>query len=339
MSRVAASLASLVMVAALGVLSGCTATDSAPAEGPRGRSGCTGVAYDDVRGPRIRYGPRRLDHVTGGDAVCAGYWLAGANRRFVPQGLALDDDAVWVSGYQRNPDLGERECVVLRVDPATGRTLARHTPVAGSVGDRAPATCRHGGGLALTDEGLWLVETWRLWLLDPELVGTGTDPVLRAWKIVAPLRGSTVISGERRLGFAPFLTEGGPGTVDWFDIDDLMRPGVVELASADPGPGQVAPVGRDRSTTHLQGGTVHRGGLYLTQSNTRCGVIRTPGGRRVQVVPGTEDIEFDGAGDLWAISESGALQYQRHGGRPLVPMLMRLDAKALLRGPSPSCAL
>jgi hypothetical protein len=59
----------------------------------------------------------------------------------------------------------------------------------------------------------------------------------------------------------------------------------------------------------------------------------------VQVVPGTEDIEFDDAGDLWAISESGALQYQRHGGRPLVPMLMRLDAKALLRGPTPTCDL
>jgi hypothetical protein len=333
MSRV---LAALLGAALALTLAGCTDPDSS-GQGPRGRHGCTGVAYDDVRGPRIHYGPRRLAAVTGTNAMCAGYWLTGADRRFVPQGLALDGDAVWVSGYQRNPEVGERECVVLRVDPSTGRTLARHTPVAGSVGDRAPATCRHGGGLARTDEGLWLVETWRLWLLDPDLVGTGADPVLRAWKIVAPLRGSTVVSDERRLGFAPFLTEGGPGAVDWFAIDDLVRPGVVELTAADPGPGQVAPVGRERSTTHVQGGTVHGGGLYLTQSNTRCGVIRKPGGHRVQVVPGTEDIEFDDHGDLWAISESGALQYQRHGGRPLVPMLMRLDATALLRGPRPSC--
>ena len=77
-------------------------------------------------------------------------------------------------------------------------------------------------------------------------------------------------------------------------------------------------------------------GTVLTRSTSRCGVLVAPGGRRVAAPPGLEDVELAGR-DLWAVSESGARPYQERGGRPMVPMVLRLDADAVLAGPRTSC--
>ena len=331
-----------MLVALVLGLSACTsggAETPAGSRGPAGRPGCRGVADLEVRGPRIGYADGPLADVPGGRAMCAAYWLPGANLRLVPQGLALDGDTVWVSGYRFVPEVGTRQCVLTRVSMRTGRRVAGLTPVDGAVGGRDPKYCKHGGGLALTDEGLWISETMRLWLLDPDLVGTGQDPVQRVWGIVEPLRGSTLVDDHDRLGLGQFRADGTRGDIAWFDIDDLMAPGVLDLTGGTPGPGQVGVVRRSPGLPWLQGGTVGPHGLYLTQSNTYCGALRLPGGRRVAVAPGTEDIELDGRGDLWAVSESGAKTYQLRGGRPLVPMLARYDARQLLKGPRPTCDL
>ena len=331
-----------MLVALVLGLSACTsggAETPAGSRGPAGRPGCRGVADLEVRGPRIGYADGPLADVPGRRAMCAAYWLPGANLRLVPQGLALDGDTVWVSGYRFVPEVGTRQCVLTRVSMRTGRRVAGLTPVDGAVGGRDPKYCKHGGGLALTDEGLWISETMRLWLLDPDLVGTGQDPVQRVWGIVEPLRGSTLVDDDDRLGLGQFRADGTRGDIAWFDIDDLMAPGVLDLTGGTPEPGQVGVVRRSPGLPWLQGGTVGPHGLYLTQSNTYCGALRLPGGRRVAVAPGTEDIELDGSGDLWAVSESGAKTYQLRGGRPLIPMLARYDARQLLKGPRPTCDL
>ena len=172
----------------------------------------------------------------------------------------------------------------------------------------------------------------RLWLLDPDLVGTGTDPVKRVWGIVKPLRGSSLVDADGQLGIGSFNFDGSRGDIEWFGIDDLMQPGVVDIASSSADR-------RTRGISWLQGGTQTDHGLYLTQSNTRCGILRLPSGRRVAVAPGSEDLEFDPNGDLWTVAEAGAKIYQREGGRLLIPHLARYDARALLRGPRPSCHL
>lgn len=329
-------------LAALLALTGCTSGEAGPPHadpGPAGRAGCRGVGADEVRGPRIRYAHGPLADVPGSRAMCAAYWLPGANLRVVPQGLALDGDTAWVSGYHFSPEDGARRCVLTRVSLRTGRRISGLTPIEGAVGARDPKACRHGGGLALTREGLWVAETMRLWLLDPDLVGTGRDPVQRVWGIVEPLRGSIMVDSGGRLGLGRFETSGDPGDLAWFDVRDLMAPGVLDLTGGDPGPGQVGPVRRSPGVTWMQGGTVGEHGLYLTRSSTYCGQLLLPGGRRVAVAPGTEDIEFDDRGDLWALSEAGAKTFQLRGGRPLVPMLARYDAGALLRGPRPTCHL
>ncbi len=290
-----------------------------------------------MRGPRPGYGPRRLGPFTGERAVCAAYWLPALDQRFVPQALAVDGGTVWVGGYRWSRQHGVRLCAIVRLDRTTGRPLATEWLVTGAVGGRDPRLCRHGGGLALTDEGLWLVETRRLWLLDPDLVGTGTNPVRRGWLLQEPLRGSVLVEGDGELGLGAF-SRTRRTAVHWFRTADLLASGALDLAVTARTPVHVAAARRTSAPSWLQGGDVGRGGTWLTRSTTRCGVIVAPGGRRVAAPAGIEDLELVGR-DLWAVSESGAKPYQQRGGRPLVPMVLRLDADAVLGGPRTPCTV
>jgi len=330
----------LVLVLAGPLLGSCTdplGSGSSAGGGGPGRAGCRGVSYADVRGPRPHYGPDELGSFPGERAACAAYWLPGADRRFVPQGLALDGTSVWVGGYQWSRPHHLRLCGVVRVDRTTGRPLARQRLITGAVGGRDPRVCRHGGGLALTDEGLWIAETRRLWLLDPSLVGTGADPVLRGWLLLEPLRGSVLVEGDGQLGLGAFSRERRTA-VHWFAIPDLLAPGAHDLTDRDATSTQVAARRVTAAPSHVQGGDVAAGGTWLTRSNTRCGAIVAPRGRRVAAPAGIEDIELDGR-DLWVVSESGAKTYQQRGGRPMLPMVLRLDAEAALAGTRPRCSV
>ena len=328
----AALTATVALVVVALLLGSCTGGPD-PGRVERGR--CPGVTYDEVRGPRPHYGPDELGSFPGERAVCAAYWLPGADQLFVPQGLAVDRTSVWVSGYQWSRRHDVRLCGVVRVDRRTGRTLARQGLVTGAVGARDPRVCRHGGGLALTSHGLWLLETRRLWLLDPALVGTGADPVLRGWLLLEPLRGSVLVEGDGALGVGGF-SRSGRSSVHWFDLDELVAPGVLDLAVEARAVGQLAAERVASAPSLLQGGDVGRGGTWLTRSSTRCGVLVAPGGRRVAAPPGLEDVELT-ADDLWVVSESGAKGYQQRGGRPMLPMVLRLDADEVLDGPRPGC--
>lgn len=332
----AALTATIALVVAALLLGSCTESRD-PDPGSVGSGRCPGVTYDEVRGARPHYGPGELGSFPGERAVCAAYWLPGADQRFVPQGLAVDRTSVWVGGYQwsRRHDL--RLCGVVRVDRRTGRTLARQRLVTGAVGSRDPRVCRHGGGLALTTHGLWLLETRRLWLLDPGLVGTGADPVLRGWLLLEPLRGSVLVEADGTLGVGGF-SRSGRSSVHWFDLEELLAPGVLDLAVEARAAGQLAADRVTSAPSLLQGGDVGPRGTWLTRSSTRCGVLVAPRGRRVAAPPGIEDVELDGR-DLWAVSESGARTYQQRGGRPMLPMVLRMDARAVLAGARPSCSV
>ena len=323
------------------LLAGCT---GAPARAPDadrhlpgevGRPGCRGVTYEEVLGAGPGYGPDELGRFSGERAVCTAYWLPAADRRFVPQALAVDRASVWVGGYRFSPRHDLRRCEIVRLDGRTGRPLGRQRHVTGSVGHRDPRICRHGGGLALTPEGLWIAETRRLWLLDPALVGTGADPVLRGWLLLDPLRGSVLVEGDGELGLGAFDRDRRTA-VHWFSVGDLMAPGVLDLRSRREAAGQVTARRRTFAPSMLQGGDVGPGGIWLTRSTTRCGVLVAPRGRRVAAPAGIEDIELVGR-DLWAVSEAGTKPYQLKGGRPMVPMVLRLDAEAVLGGPPPGC--
>lgn len=277
--------------------------------------------------------------------ACSGWWVPGLPRGFVPQGLALDGRTAWISGwrYDRNrvPSLrkGFRLCGLLQMDLDTGRVLRETDLIAGYVGDRLNY-CRHGGGLLKDEHGLWLTETQRLWLIDPERVGR-RDQVVRGWGL-RRIRGSASVAHDGRIGFAEWAPRSS-GRLEWFSVADLLDPEVVLLVphTATASAGQVSAVAAERVPSRTQGlawGTVgDQTGLWIARSSSRCGVLQTPSGQQIAWLGGAEDLELLG-GRIYVISESGSKPYQRKPGRPVTASLTAFDAVGLVGGAGPVCS-
>lgn len=333
LARPRAAVALLLLVGL--AVAGCSgAGDSA--ERPSGP--CAGVTLGDVRGTRPGYVTGGLDDFPASAAVCRALWLPRADRWFVPQGIALDGRTAWVSGYRWRAGYGNRPCRLLHVDLRTGRLLGDQPRLEGAVPDGPPVFCHHGGGLALDRHGLWVAETRRLWLVDPARVGR-PDAVRRVWRLDRPVSGGLLVTGrDGRIGLGDFSLTRDSG-MHWFRFADLVAPGVTTLSAQPAGPSRVAALRRTVAPRYSQGGAVDADGpraAYLTTSLSTCGLLLTPGGRRIALGPGAEGIAFDGNGGLWAVLESGARSYQEQD-RPLVPMLVRYDVEQLLAGPEATC--
>lgn len=318
------------------LLSGCSDSVSRadgdvayPARPSGGR--CHGVGFDQVSGKPPPYGARGLQRYPVDGAVCAAYWIPQASHRFVPQSLAVDGGRAFVSGYRWNKSASKRACQIAVIDLESGRETAFQSRFEAPIYHPVPTYCRHGGGAEITRDGLWVQETERLWLLDPDKIGHG-DPVVRWWRMGSWMKGSSLVIRGDRLGVASHRTH-ARGRLVWFERSDLLAPGVRDMVPAggplDPAT-QARPVAQGRVPVLLQGVTAHRGRLWFSSSRTRCGQLTRPGGRRVDFVPGGEDIQFVGR-DLWTVSEAGAEPYVDRG-EALVPMLLRLDARTVLRG-------
>jgi hypothetical protein len=295
--------------------------------------GCGPISYDDVRGRPPSYLDRsELDRFPNDHAVCAGVWLR-TGQGFVPQGVTVAGGTAWVSGFNGAAPLHERYCIIERVDVRSGKVLDRLDPVSGQVGDRDPVSCRHGGGLVRDQHGLWLVETSRLWLIDPE-----TLDVDRVWALAPPLRGSfAVFDGAGRLGVGRWYPH-RRAQVDWFDTDAFAGSSVLDITQAMASASTSAPAGTQGAVWASLGGKPAT--AWFARSVTRCGILVGPAGtHRRAFVPGAEGMDLVGDDSLWVISESGTKHYQRLGGRPVVPMLLRLDLSDFATWRRPDCSV
>lgn len=312
---------------------GCTSGSHDRPDGPDpsvAGSGCGPVRVPDVRGPRPAYAAGGLDRFANDQAACAAVWLRTGDG-FVPQGLAVSGHTAWVSGMDADARVGHRYCSIRSVDLRTGRELARADPVTGHVGARPPVLCRHGGGLALDDHGLWLVETGRLWLLDPDTLG-----VRRAWSLQPPIRGSfAALDSSGRLGVGGWRPARA-GRLFWFATDDLVGGAALDLTADLAESSRRVPRAVQGAVWARLGG--HGPTLWFAQSVTRCGVLIGPGrvGRR-GLLPGAEGMAPAGEDRVWVVSETGSRYYQRQGGRPVVPSLVQLDLAEVRAWSRPTC--
>lgn len=313
----------LLLAAALG-LSGCTAVGAPEADFPA----CGPPSFDAIGGEVPAHLPERLDAFLVERALCEGLWLPRADRDFVPQGVALIGDEAVVSGYDGGGPEETHVCRLLRVDLTSGRQLADTGPITGAALGN-DLVCRHGGGVVVEEDRLWVVATRRLWLLDPD-----TLEVRRIWQLEERVWGSWLVIDDRgRLGIGAFRDD-RPGRLWWFDVDSVLA---AETSALD----EATSVGDRRVTSNAQGALwgdlgPGRPGLWLTVSNTLCGVLLSPGGRRIAFLPGAEGLSLS-RDDLWAVSESATRIYQARGGRPVVPMLARFDLTHLAQWPDADC--
>lgn len=323
------------------MLGGCTSEPAGRDPDRRGATiqsrdrlaGCPPLGAQGVRGRAPAYLPDEVEltPLALTDAVCDGVWAPRGVPQFVPQGVAVRGRTAWLTGYDEGAP-GSLWCRVMRLDLLTGRLLAQRPRVAGSVGDAPEVGCRHGGGVALDEHGLWLTESSRLWLLDP-----GSLEVQRVWRLIDPVQGSFgLLSPDGRPGlgrFRPSRVHAGRAALDWFRLADLLAPGVVELGPADASSSRRVPSHAQGAVWARMGG---RAGVWFARSHTRCGVLEGPGGVERAFLPGAEGMAAAGGG-LWVVSESTARTFWEQGGRPVVPTLSRLSTARLRGWPEPDC--
>ena len=102
-----------------------------------------------IAGIAPSYGPKTVSAVPNAAAIVRRIWLPELDAGYDPQGLAVDDGAIYVSAY-RSDSLGVRRgpCRVIRIDLETG----------GSTGYvDVPSPCGHAGGLAVGGDGMLYV--------------------------------------------------------------------------------------------------------------------------------------------------------------------------------------
>ncbi len=250
----------------------------------------------------------------------------------MPQGLTVERGTAWVSGYDGGGAPGTRYCRVQRIDLTDGTVLGQVGQVTGAAGPRLPVSCRHGGGVLKDRFGLWLAETTRLWLLDPDSLA-----VRRVWPLVDPLSGGFLVRDDRGLlGVGDFSRRVG-ARLTWFDPKSLLASDLIDVTRSQAVRSQPAP--------RLAQGAVWAdfgpgpAGVWFVTSVTRCGALVGPGGMRRGFIPGAEGTDLGPRGALWTVSETAARSYQTDGDRPVVPMLARFDTRGIGSWTRPDCAL
>jgi hypothetical protein len=257
------------------------------------------------------------------DQTCGGVRVRYPHRNFVPQGLVLGSHGTaYLSGYLWRFD---RQCQVIRIQRRTGKVLAHATL----------PDCHHGGGVTLSEHGLWVAGVHRLWLLDPAAIGHG-HPIRRSWNVPKPITASTLTSTPSGLVIGTFREH--RGHTYRFDYDEVMAADARWLVDHGSAPDRVEATSITRSPAWAQGVSYGPGGLWYVSSSTYCGALTRPSGKRQSTVPGAEGLDFDSRGSLWVVSESGARRFQRKGGRPPVPTLTRITSDVLDRAQAPDCA-
>lgn len=298
------------------------------------RLACHRPTLRTTRGRRPAITQRYLRTYANDHFACVAMWVPRLDEGFVPQGLALDGHTAWISGHTWDRELRHDSCQVMQVDLRSGKLLKFTPRVRGSVGRLRPVVCRHGGALALTKDGVWLIETARIWLLDPRRIGKA-DQIKRAWRVIKPAKGSVgAINGDHLVlgGF----TNVSKARIDWFSLTDLLTPGRVELRPRErelEGPGYVTALKSQPAPSKMQGLQFDpRGKLVVVRSSPKCGEMQV-GGSKLAFLPGAEGVAFDRKGHVWALSETTALRPTI----PLVPSLVRFDSALTERGVQPQC--
>jgi hypothetical protein len=327
-ARAVAAAVAAVVAMGLAACSGEAESEEAP--NAPALEGCGPIEYDDVPGQAPSYVDGPLASLPNDHAMCRGAWLPRTRRDFVPQGLVVRGHQAWVSGYDhgRTP-FGSDSCRIIRLDLRDGREIAQQTPIESELTPRVPGVCRHGGGLALTEEGLWVSQRTKVWLLDPDSLA-----VRRVWHLVDEVWGSfLVVDDAGRLGVAGFSSHHRK-TMHWFDIADVLAPGLIDLTPDDAVAVQLGPKsGQGALWADLGPG---RARVWFTRSNTHCGELWAGPKLRFAFLPGAEGVAYV-RGKVWVVSETTAAPYFLDGGRPVVPTLAQYDVSDFARWERSDC--
>lgn len=280
------------------------------------------VSAEEILGTAPAYATRApgglgADRLPNEAAITRRIWAPGLDDGFVPQGVTLQEGAIYLGAYQSaDRDKSRGACRVFRIDPETGNVTATLD---------LPPSCGHAGGAAKGAPGrIWIVDTHVMF--EVELANDDRNRlghVVREVALAAPLKGS----------FAA-----GDGHALWLGGYERDRPGrlyrvpLVAIEGASIGASKAE--ASLELPTRAQGAAIDPAGrLWVTRSGSALGELLRldPGTGAVQgrfVMPdGIEDAGFDGAGMLWSVSEAGSRRWSNWATH--FPMVFRIDPARL----------
>lgn len=230
-------------------------------------------------------------------AIVRRIWMPGLDEGFVPQGLTVVDDRIYVAAYKSIDGAGRGPCRLYKIDPGTGR-------VAGML--ELPAQCGHAGGAAKGAPGhLWVADTRDIFEVQLDKPASATiGKVVRHIKLTGQVKGSFAAG----TGDALWL-----GTYETFGEPRLYRFALAKLKESvneqDADASVVVP-------QRAQGAAFDgQGQLWVTRSSGSFGELvrldQKSGAilARYAMPAGTEDIGFDSKGRLWTVSEAGSKRW------------------------------
>lgn len=269
-------------------------------------------------------------HVWGGpssvvneQAITKMIWAPGIDDGYVPQGVTWAEGTLYLSAYQStDPKTDRGPCRIYKVDTQSGATLGQFD---------LPTDCGHAGGLVYVGSGtLIAADTRRLYRID---TSAAFAQAVTAKAVTATL----TLRGDVKGSFAAF--DGSALFVGTFAKDaDKARGHFLPLSLFDVHNGDTIDESAAIRTMVLpaeaQGAAFDKAGnLWLTASSSRFGTLYKLNGKTGQIlssfamVIGVEDLGFDDDGQLWSVSEAGALRWQRWN--KTFPLMFRFDPDKL----------
>lgn len=267
--------------------------------------------------------PREPSDVPGEQAMVARIWMPGIDEGFVPQGLTVVGNDILVAAYRTaRPESDAEICRVFRLNSETGAQTGAFA---------LPTSCGHPGGLAHDRQGtLFIADTSILYIIDLDRAladGNADRAVQKAISFGGGLRGSFTTYRDGSVWIGVYHRR-EPRRIYRFPVATLMAKKPSDLLT-EADAAENIPV-----SARTQGAAFDaKGALWITQSGRGSGTLQMldPRGGSVKLTcdmpPGIEDISFDAAGRLWAVSEAGA---GRHQSWPTYyPIIFALDPARL----------
>ena len=285
-----------------------------------------GMLTELIHGIRPSYAPQRVAVVPNEAAITRRFWVPELDDWYNPQGLAVIDGGIAVSGYRSEAaDVHRGPCRVFRLEPERGGQTGRLD---------VPEPCGHAGGIAVAGDGnLYIADTHALFSTLIRQAFSERALPFRGVALGPGLVGALAASANGALWLGTYR-EDGEGSLFRFTAETLGRlRGGETLTVSDAAERLAIP-------SYAQGAAFdQRGRLWVARSDTRWGelVRLDPASgaveRRYAVAAGIEGIAFDRQGLLWAVAEAGA----RHGWdhffarqfTPFFPLIFALDTERL----------
>jgi hypothetical protein len=267
------------------------------------------AAVDSPAGPPAFGGtkPSYVDQVTESapnvQAIARRIWVPGLEEGYVPQGLTVAEGDILVSAYLPEPGGVIRHCRVFRLDPASGKTTGSF--------ELPHKDCLHAGGLAYLGKGLLLLsDTRRLFRIElaKALASGRAEGAMRWFDLSGEWRGSFAGFDGTHAWIGRYAKESRQARMYRFDpklFDDAHAERLTEERALET---IAIPVEAQGLAFDARGDpwvSASHGSFGRLYHLDRAGTVR----KEYEMVPGLEDIEFDAAGRLWSLSESGSRKY------------------------------